>query len=186
MIHQPQYYGPHHPRRSGLYLPGFLLCATFLLTVFNGDCQAQSNVNEALDQERIANDAYQAGNFHRAGILYSRLSVQQPGRPDLNVSLARCFHHLGLMDDAEQQLKRALKVDSNYVDAWLLQARIELSRENWRAAKKQFERVMRILPDNPFAYLGLGSVYSAMGDFDQSHVAYERYWSLTSSDIRKD
>ncbi|MCI0514108.1 fused MFS/spermidine synthase, partial [candidate division KSB1 bacterium] len=61
--------------------------------------------------------------------------------------------------------QQALKINDNYVTAWLNHGLADIQLQRWEAAKLSFERLLELDTENPFAYSTLAQVYYMLQDY---------------------
>ncbi|MFC6197719.1 YaiO family outer membrane beta-barrel protein [Ponticaulis profundi] len=81
-----------------------------------------------------------AGELDRAVDIFQRLTQENPDNSDAWVQLGLTYLNLQRLDEAEEALKRALRIAPDYEDAYLGLARVEWYRGNRSAAQSYLER----------------------------------------------
>ena len=85
-----------------------------------------------------------------------------------------CTEFLERDDDAERELKRALKVKPDDLEVLLQQGILACRRAKWREAVEPLSRVVRLDPHAGHAYFYLGEALSRFDRWPEALAAYER------------
>ena len=116
-----------------------------------------------------------AGKIAEAKADFESLVAAYPKEPDLFYGLALTGLRLRDPQAAEKNLKQALLIDSNHVQARTLLGWIELEiYGNIEAAIKDYARVLELRPDSPDAYVNLGAAYKKKGELDKALDIYNQ------------
>lgn len=95
---------------------------------------------------------------------------KKPDYPEALVALATTYAQSGDNDKAFQLINRALRINKNYRDAYVLKGSIYLKAGNTRLAKSSYQTAIDQDPKFYEAYLALGDLY--MADHDPLAVQY--------------
>jgi tetratricopeptide (TPR) repeat protein len=79
---------------------------------------------------------------------------------------------------AFKSLNQAIYYNSNYADAILLKAQLEINRDEPSAAITELSDLLKQQPELPSAYFGLAAAYTAKGQLDQALAAYRHIEQL--------
>ena len=164
------------------------------------DSEAQDAIASLNDQQqdKLITDAFsqaiklqEAGNHAEALKIYNRISRDKSTDDSLFYNMAVSYQALGDYDNAILNFKKAstLKRDPNYETA--IKA-VEVSKANNLLAKavdlqskadnvnaiKNYEEVVKIVPDNADAWYNLGTAYQATGDDSKALEAYKKAIAL--------
>jgi len=82
--------------------------------------------------------------------------------------LARCYHGLGLLDEALYYLKDALEYQPNASSYWNLQADCFLELGLWEDAVASLNKSLRSSPDDAETIYRLGSIYLFHGEYGEA------------------
>ncbi len=94
------------------------------------------------------------------------------------VSLARTLVEGGFYDVALNQLQAAEAMESKNSEIFYLKGVCLRGKEEFEAARKQFERALDISPDHPYAHAGLGMVHELSGEHEKAIACYARAIAL--------
>lgn len=89
---------------------------------------------------------------------------KKPDYPEALVALATTFAQSGDNDEAFQLINRALRINKNYRDAYVLKGSIYLKTGNTKLAKSSYQTAIDQDPKFYEAYLALGDLYMAEKD----------------------
>jgi len=84
------------------------------------------------------------------------------------VQMARLTLEQGQIDDAEQMLRKALKLKSDRAESFNLLGRVWLGRSHWQRAILNFKQAMKLRPDSVFYRNNLGYSFLLMRDFGRA------------------
>ena len=87
----------------------------------------------------------------------------------------------GHLDQAQQLYEKAVKADPNSVEGHMKLAGLHLSRNNFSACIKEYQRVIGLDPKNAKAFIGLGLAYMHSGDKSLTRAAWEEALRLDPS-----
>jgi outer membrane protein OmpA-like peptidoglycan-associated protein/tetratricopeptide (TPR) repeat protein len=87
---------------------------------------------------------------------------------------------------ASQWIEKAVVLDPNFIDAWMLKAEMKAMDENYPEAIAIYEKIKSINPDFPMSYYGISKVYYANGNYDASFVAAEKFLTYPDYYGKKD
>ncbi len=87
---------------------------------------------------------------------------------------------------ASQWIEKAVVLDPNFIDAWMLKAEMKAMDENYPEAIAIYEKIKGINPDFPMSYYGISKVYYANGNYDSSYVAAEKFLTYPDYYGKKD
>ncbi len=120
------------------------------------------------------------GDFKRALEDISRALTITPNEPSLNFTKAELlFNQAGktlnalLYDQSEIYLNNTIKLDSSYVDAYILKAKIYMGRKNAEEAIGNLSEAIRISPTLSEPYALKGFVYQRLGNKLLAQSSYQ-------------
>lgn len=85
----------------------------------------------------------------------------------------------GQCDQAASNLRRALRIDPDYVPAKLHLANCLLASAEWENSEELYNGVLKQDADNPEAYYGLGRIRSSRRDYTNAAASYEKALALS-------
>lgn len=91
-----------------------------------------------------------------------------------HVGLAERYRSYGLLPEAEEELRRALRLCPGYADVRLGLARALFERGKLEQASEQLDLVLQSMPELQEARLLQGQLAQARGDIDAARAAWER------------
>ena len=108
-------------------------------------------------------------------------------RRDIYVTLATIRRQRGELDQAEQALQQALKLDPGYAPARynlnLIKAEAAAKAQDWPAAAAAFEALVQLEPNNPLPYYNLGVMYERIpGAADRALVAFKTFVQMAGNE----
>ncbi|MEM8964389.1 MAG: tetratricopeptide repeat protein [Acidobacteriota bacterium] len=89
---------------------------------------------------------------------------------------------LGLVEDGQRDLRRALELDPALRQGWLNLAGIEIAFERWPAALEALREAERLDPGAPDNHLNLGTVLLMKGDIEAAAQRFDRYLASRPND----
>jgi len=111
---------------------------------------------------------------------YQTEHKNNPGSVVAMKNLAVCYMAKGYRKQAQKIINKILALDVNDIDGLVLQGKLNLSREDWNAASKNFTRVIAIDQENIAARKYMSSVLHHLGNTEQAAVEYEKYRALVT------
>jgi outer membrane protein OmpA-like peptidoglycan-associated protein len=87
---------------------------------------------------------------------------------------------------ASQWIDKAVVLDPNFIDAWMLKAEMKSMDENYPEAIAIYEKIKGINPDFPMSYYGISKVYYANGNYEASLAAAEKFLTYPDYYGKKD
>jgi outer membrane protein OmpA-like peptidoglycan-associated protein/tetratricopeptide (TPR) repeat protein len=84
---------------------------------------------------------------------------------------------------ASQWIDKAVALDPNFIDAWMLKAEMKSMDDNFKEAIAIYEKVKSINPEFPMSYYGASKAYYAQGRYEEAYNAAEKF--LTYPDFYK-
>ena len=93
-------------------------------------------------------------------------------------NLGNVFYAAQNLTAAEQQFRKAVELDANYVEAWNNLGTVLADLEQYDESVEVFERALQVFPLYADAHFNLGDVYSTLGQPDRAHQHWQRYLQL--------
>ncbi len=121
---------------------------------------------------------YLDGNLSRSAAAYMELSAAKPDDIAPLMDAAAVYKQLGRYADAAGALEKALNIDPYQSDVLAELGWLKFHQADYEGAQAMFERALRIQPLHIRAILGLGSVYSNLGDKEKTLEYLDRYRRL--------
>jgi len=156
--------------------PGLCLALAFLISVIGcaGD-QAERKKNA----ERLMNEgslALRAGDSSLAMDLLLKAEKEDPENPYVRYNLGIAYLGKDLVDKAEHQFKEAIRLKSDYSEAYNYLGRIYLYRGQTDAAIQCFQKALsNVRYNNPEkAYYNLGEAYMIRKEYGKAADQLER------------
>ena len=125
--------------------------------------------------------AWQANNTDSAIASFRRANAIFQGEPTGFKYLGSLLYQAGQLDSATFYFRRSAEIaakDAKFAqdrrDAVFNLARIYHSQKNWPAAEAAYREFLSIVPNDPEAMAGLGSVLSQSGQRDSAFALYRR------------
>lgn len=124
------------------------------------------------------------GRFRDALPLLERCSHERPSRTDYAQVLAACQQALGLLDEAEASVERAVTALGPSDKALLLRASVAAQRGDHRRAIEILESLVDTLPDDPELWLLLAQSAVAVRHWETAEAAARRAEAIDPHDPR--
>ncbi|MDQ6706743.1 MAG: tetratricopeptide repeat protein [Acidobacteriota bacterium] len=124
-----------------------------------------------LDQ---ANASYAARRPMAAVRSYREYLARYPDRADVRVFLGAALFNLGRPEDALEETRRALRLDSTYSRAYTLAGRIHASRHAWEPAQQAFNEALRLNPGDRETRYFSGRAYYDENRFEKAIESFQR------------
>jgi len=121
---------------------------------------------------------YLDGNLSKAAAAYMELAAAGPGDIGPLMDAAIVYKQLGRYADGAAALEKALNIDPYQSDVLAELGWLKFHQADYAGAQNFFERALRIQPLHIRAILGLGSVYSNLGDKEKTLDYLDRYRKL--------
>lgn len=83
---------------------------------------------------------------------------------------------------AQLELRNALQIKDDLVDAWHLLAKVQEKQSEWRAAFGSYQKALTLQPDYIPSLIGRGRILVAARDFDKAAVDADRALQLAPGD----
>lgn len=155
--------------------------------------EAAANAAEVAKSPQIAALWGQAGNTAlianqpaRAMVYFNSALVAAgdagPERADLHIDRARAAVELGKLDDARADVAKAVEIDPESPDGWLLTATIERSAGNLPAAETAVLNAAKFAPGDIDVALEAGNVAFAQGKIKLARSAWEAIVKVAPTD----
>ncbi|HVO85443.1 MAG TPA: tetratricopeptide repeat protein [Syntrophobacteria bacterium] len=156
--------------------PGLYLALAFLISVIG--C-AGDRAERKKNAERMMNEgslALRAGDSTLAIDLLLKAEKEDPDNPYIHYNLGIAYLGKDLLDKAEQQFKEAIRLKSDYSEAYNYLGRMYLYRGQTDAAIQCFQKALNnVLYNNPEkAYYNLGEAYMMKKDYAKAADQLER------------
>jgi len=121
---------------------------------------------------------YLSGNLSKASAAYMELAAADPGNITPLMDAAMIYKQLGRYADGAAALEKALDIDPYQSDILAELGWLKFHQADYESAQTCFERTLRIQPLHTRAILGLGSVYSNLGNKEKTMEYLDRYRQL--------
>jgi tetratricopeptide (TPR) repeat protein len=105
---------------------------------------------------------------------YHQAKKDRPNDPGLSLQLATHLMFVGRLEEAEQELRKALHNAPERFDLRMTLGSVLNERENWDDALTQFETALKQSPNNTTILDGLGILVLGMGDGERGLEIFEQ------------
>ncbi|HEY2933094.1 MAG TPA: tetratricopeptide repeat protein [Acidobacteriota bacterium] len=122
-------------------LPIFLL-----LCSLDGSPEAQNS--QLAEKSRQGKQALEGERFDEAVSIYTDLVRALPGNPGLKINLGLALYMSGRRQEAIPQFERALRLQTNLVDGWVLLGAARLDMGENLAAVQALQKALALQPDH--------------------------------------
>lgn len=136
-------------------------------------------LNKVIAEEPDNLDAYfhralaknDSGDFHSAIVDYSKILVEEPDA-DTYFNRGNARYNLEDFQGAKADYAKAFDLDKNFIDALYSLACAKYDLGEYAEAIKDFDVVLRVIPDLQIAYNYKASAYMALEDYKNALKAY--------------
>ena len=159
------------------------------LAIADFPSEARQQIHQAYDAARAnPRDANASGKLAMLLDLYKRresAAICYERAHQLDPGAFRWLYYLGSLQSAQGKraeatatFRAALRLNSNYLPAWLKFAENLLAAGDWEEAEKIYETVVKEHRDAAEAYYGIGRIRAANGDLIAAVESYRRACEL--------
>lgn len=92
------------------------------------------------------------GQMDKAVLMMKNALAKQKNNPLLHTALSQIYIHFNRVDEAQEAVNEALRLDDNYVDALFQQGRILMLKQDYKKALDTFDEVLAINKIHAKAY----------------------------------
>ncbi len=118
------------------------------------------------------------GNFDQAIKVFSACSEKHPNSTDAHFFLGMAYIRKQDTDKATGELKKALQLDPNNLDAALMLGRLySVDKQKLSLARELLERVLAVAPQKDDVRFDLARVYAMSGEEKKSLQEFQRIFS---------
>jgi len=121
---------------------------------------------------------FEDGRVAEAKAMFQAAAESCPGNPQAWNNLAVIAITEGQDREAENHLRRALEIKSDFLEARFNLAEIYCLRSQWSRAVKELNRILEIKPSDLPAVKRLAQVYLAMGEPDKARALLDESGNL--------
>jgi tetratricopeptide (TPR) repeat protein len=109
----------------------------------------------------------------------------EPGDPELHCNLATVYLQMGELEKTENSAREALRLKSDYVDPMNLLGVVQFRRKEYALAVSQFQKALRLEPNDPVINHNLGKTYFLMGRRTEAESIYRKLLTLDKEQAQK-
>ncbi|HEX4458067.1 MAG TPA: tetratricopeptide repeat protein [Polyangia bacterium] len=146
--------------------------------VTNDHVPAAGGGNDAAALRARADDLRAQNKWTEAVPAYKRAIAADPGNLDLCNDLGNTYFALKQYSDAAQAFASATQRDPSYALGWYNQAHALRKAERWRDSADAYRQYIKLKPDDPDPYYGLGQTLKALGDSASAIGAFQKYVAM--------
>lgn len=118
------------------------------------------------------------GDYHGAVLAYQKAIDQESGDPILHFNLGNVLYASQQLRDAEQNFRRAVELDDNYVEAWNNLGTVLADLDEYDASIEVFCKAIEVFPLYADAHFNLGDVYASIDRPLDAQFHWKRYLQL--------
>ena len=133
-----------------------------------------------------AEQAFEQGRYRSAATYLNRIVRMVPEDTTYRVRLGQVQLLRGKVAEAREQAQAILTSDASNREGLILMSKITLRGQAWEDAYGYLQALVQHYPDEPYAYLGLASVYSSRDDDSAAEAAMEHYRVLQNAKVDDD
>src|SRR3989344_4825296 len=119
------------------------------------------------------------GAYENALFAYNEAARRNPANPELPLLLSRLELNKGNADAARSYIRKAIALQQDYADAYLMLAQLEVSAGNTAAAIASAENLAILVPDNPGIHFELGLLKFSSKDYKGASESLGRALALS-------
>jgi tetratricopeptide (TPR) repeat protein len=139
------------------------------------DHAAKPSPSDAAALRAKADELRAQNKWSEAVPAYKRAIAADPGNLELCNDLGNTYFALKQYSDAAQAFAGATQRDPGYALGWYNQAHALRKAERWREAAEAYRQYIKLKPDDPDPYYGLGQTLKALGDTGGAIAAFQKY-----------
>jgi len=124
----------------------------------------------------------QQGDFNQGKALLLKVLEEAPEHLDALYNLGLVYNETGDQVRSVDTLKQCLKINSQYVNAWVALGYSLYKQEEYVQASEAFEHALQLEPNNVFALMNLGGVLAFQGRLEEAAQVMERAYLLVPED----
>ena len=155
--------------------------------VFGASIELQKSLDEGFNSDVVtpvlAEALYFQGLNEKVVSTYGQLTLNTPAaNAALRTVVASANLSLGKLREGQDALNSALKIDSNYIPAQLLQVRMFASGNKLPLATELLSKVLASTPQNSDAWVTKGDLAAQRGDLVEAKVDYQEVETFYNSE----
>ena len=124
----------------------------------------------------------QQGDFNQGKALLLKVLEEAPEHLDALYNLGLVYNETGDQVRSVDTLKQCLKINSQYVNAWVALGYSLYKQEEYVQASEAFEHALQLEPNNVFALMNLGGVLAFQKRLEEAAQVMERACLLVPED----
>jgi tetratricopeptide (TPR) repeat protein len=153
----------------------------------NRNAEALTSIKKAVEvgpgefrpSYNLANYYFENEQYKQAlHVLNGMLKKKNLGTPQVYQLRGEIYKQLKNYEMAIANARKALAVDPEHVDAFLLLGESYFRLRRFEQARDYYEKAREILPDTAGVYFNLGTVYYNLGEYDRAIVNYRKSLDL--------
>jgi tetratricopeptide (TPR) repeat protein len=133
---------------------------------------------DATEKERMTIEAGYAdlieGDKSKQIAILERMIQRFPDEKQVHFDLGIVYSRQGMLDDADQMLREALRLDPRYGPAMNQLAYNAMAREKYKEALGHLASYTELAPHEPNPYDSMGDCYFRLGEIDSAAMMYKR------------
>jgi tetratricopeptide (TPR) repeat protein len=129
-------------------------------------------------EEFLAKQYFENGEFSKALSFYEKLVQTSPGRTDFSENLVKCYQQMEQYDKAIDYLKRRIQGRTLFPTAYIDLGYTFLLRDGEAAAIPWYEKALEIIEEHPNAGYGIAITFQRYTLLDYALRAFNRAMSL--------
>jgi len=99
---------------------------------------------------------------------------RNPSDAGLYVLRGEALLHNKQLNEAEKALARAVEIDKQNVNAFVLLAQVEIAQGSTDQAISNYKRAIEVAPNTVQLYVALGSIYEKQGNWQAAQPVYQK------------
>lgn len=141
-------------------------------------------------KEILAHEPTHADALHLSGEALYRVGQYKDALQFINLAIAQTPHHfylntramvfleMGHLVESEQDLKRAIKLVPNYLEAFINLSNVSRKQKEFKKAKAYAEKALEIDPNSAAAYGAIGSLQMETLQLDEALVTFNQVLNM--------
>lgn len=138
--------------------------------------ETASRTSDQWFQEAL--EAENRGDYQGAIDAYEHAILQEGDDPILHFNLGNVLYASRQLRDAEQEFRKAVELDNDYVEAWNNLGTVLADLDEYEASVEVFQRALAVFPLYADAHYNLGDVYTTLERPVLARKHWERYLQL--------
>jgi tetratricopeptide (TPR) repeat protein len=112
------------------------------------------------------------GRLPEASAIMAQVLIDHPDSDEAHLAMAKVLIQASRIEDAQQELQRALELNADLVEGHVLLGGVRTQRQDFRGAEAAYKRAVELKPDYGYAYFLMGECRLKQGRNDEAIQSY--------------